>query len=145
MQTGLIDANPFDGMAAEIKLPKSEQNDGLNDINPFTPEEWERIIRAIAANQFCPKSSFAPICPDFVIELRSASDTLLSMQEKMQDYPDNGAQLGLLIDRKNRTVHVYRPGRSPIYTGQRERSHNHSGNELDFLAVTLSFLQAIAS
>ncbi len=57
MQTGLIDANPFDGMAAEIKLPKSEQNDGLNDINPFTPEERERIIEAIAANQFCPKSS----------------------------------------------------------------------------------------
>jgi Uma2 family endonuclease len=59
------------------------------------------------------KASFAPICPDFVIELRSASDTLISLQEKMQEYIENGARLGLLIDRKHRTVHVYRPERSP--------------------------------
>jgi Uma2 family endonuclease len=59
------------------------------------------------------KSSFAPICPDFVIELRSASDTLVSLQEKMQEYIENGVRLGLLIDCKQRTVHVYRPGRSP--------------------------------
>ncbi len=72
-------------------------------------------IRAERWNALSPdqQSSFAPICPDFVIELRSASDTLLSLQEKMQEYLDNGAQLELLIDRKNRTVHVYRPGRSP--------------------------------
>jgi Uma2 family endonuclease len=55
------------------------------------------------------KSSFAPICPDFVIELRSFSDTLTNLQEKMQEYMDNGALLGWLIDRKTRTVHVYRP------------------------------------
>lgn len=55
------------------------------------------------------KSSFAPICPDFVIELRSASDTLKSLQDKMREYIENGAGLGLLIDRKNRTVEVYRP------------------------------------
>ena len=59
------------------------------------------------------KASFAPICPDFVIELRSASDTLISLQEKMQEYIENGARLGLLIDRKHRTVHVYCPERSP--------------------------------
>jgi Uma2 family endonuclease len=59
------------------------------------------------------KASFAPICPDFVIELRSASDTLSSLQTKMQEYIDNGAALGFLIDRKNRTVHVYRPNRTP--------------------------------
>lgn len=55
------------------------------------------------------KASFAPICPDFVIELRSASDSLRDLQAKMQEYIDNGALLGLLIDRKNRTVHIYRP------------------------------------
>jgi Uma2 family endonuclease len=54
------------------------------------------------------KASFAPICPDFVIELRSSSDTLTSLQDKMQEYMANGALLGWLIDRKNRTVHVYR-------------------------------------
>ncbi len=59
------------------------------------------------------KSSFAPICPDFVIELRSASDTLKSLQSKMQEYIDNGAKLGLLIDRKKRTVHIYRAGCVP--------------------------------
>lgn len=59
------------------------------------------------------KASFAPICPDFVIELRSSSDTLSSLQAKMQEYLDNGALLGLLIDRKNRTVHVYRPHKIP--------------------------------
>jgi Uma2 family endonuclease len=55
------------------------------------------------------KASFAPICPDFVIELRSSSDTLTKLQIKMQEYIENGAVLGLLIDRKNRTVYIYRP------------------------------------
>ena len=55
------------------------------------------------------QASFAPICPDFVIELRSASDTLSKLQEKMAEYIANGASLGWLIDRKNRQVHIYRP------------------------------------
>jgi Uma2 family endonuclease len=59
------------------------------------------------------KASFAPICPDFVIELRSASDRLSTLQDKMQEYIDNGALLGFLIDRKNRTVHLYRPHQTP--------------------------------
>ena len=48
-----------------------------------------------------------------MIELRSASDTLKSLQEKMKKYMENGAVLGLLIERQNNTVHVYHPGRSP--------------------------------
>jgi Uma2 family endonuclease len=59
------------------------------------------------------QASFAPIAPDFVIELRSSSDTLLGLQEKMQEYVEQGVRLGLLIDRKNRKVHVYRPGCEP--------------------------------
>jgi Uma2 family endonuclease len=58
------------------------------------------------------KASFAPICPDFVIELRSASDTLKSLQDKMQEYIDNGVSLGLLIDRQSRIVYCYRADRS---------------------------------
>ena len=54
------------------------------------------------------QASFAPICPDFVIELRSASDTLKSLQNKMQEYLNNGVRLGFLIDRKGKTVYVYR-------------------------------------
>lgn len=73
---------------------------------------WIRRDRwqALSATQ---QESFAPICPDFVVELRSSSDTLASLQEKLQEYIDNGALLGLLIDRKNRTVHLYRPNRQP--------------------------------
>ena len=59
------------------------------------------------------KDSFAPIVPDFVIELRSASDTMKSLQEKMQEYIENGVRLGLLIDRKARKVYLYRSGQLP--------------------------------
>lgn len=55
------------------------------------------------------KASFAPICPDFVIELRSASDLLSRLQAKMQEYIDHGAVLGWLIDCQNQQVYVYRP------------------------------------
>ncbi|NJL47657.1 MAG: Uma2 family endonuclease [Leptolyngbyaceae cyanobacterium SM2_5_2] len=67
------------------------------------------------------QASFAPICPDFVVELRSASDSLTGLKEKLQEYIDNGTQLGLLIDRQGRTVHVYRPGRSPEILSDPER------------------------
>jgi Uma2 family endonuclease len=59
------------------------------------------------------QASFAPIVPDFVVELRSSSDTLVSLKEKMEEYIANGVRLGLLIDRKNCQVHVYRPNRLP--------------------------------
>jgi Uma2 family endonuclease len=52
-------------------------------------------------------------CPDFVIELRSGSDTLVSLPEKMQEYLENGALLGWLIDRENRRVYIYRPQQEP--------------------------------
>ncbi len=52
---------------------------------------------------------FAPICPDFVVELRSPSDRLQDVQAKMLEYLDNGAQLGWLIDPLEQKVHVYRP------------------------------------
>ncbi|AFY37894.1 protein of unknown function DUF820 [[Leptolyngbya] sp. PCC 7376] len=60
------------------------------------------------------KASFAPICPDFVVELRSSSDSLKRLQDKMDEYIKNGIQLGLLVDRKNKTVHVYRSGQDPL-------------------------------
>ena len=59
------------------------------------------------------KASFAPICPDFVVELRSSSDTLISLQDKMQKYMANGASLDWLIDRRSRAVYVYRPNQEP--------------------------------
>lgn len=50
-----------------------------------------------------------PLCPDFVVELRSESDSLTKLQAKMQEYIDNGARLGWLIDPQNRRVEIYRP------------------------------------
>jgi len=55
------------------------------------------------------QKGFVPLCPDFVIELRSESDNLAKLQGKMQEYLDNGAQLGWLIDPLNRRVEIYRP------------------------------------
>ncbi|OIP73125.1 MAG: hypothetical protein AUK43_01365 [Oscillatoriales cyanobacterium CG2_30_40_61] len=54
------------------------------------------------------QQSFAPISPDFVLELRSKTDNLNALQEKMQEYMDNGVRLGWLIDRKHQTVSIYR-------------------------------------
>lgn len=55
---------------------------------------------------------FSPIAPDFVVELRSSSDDLATLQAKMQEYQDNGVQLGWLIDPKQRRVELYRMGQS---------------------------------
>ena len=54
------------------------------------------------------RKKFLPLCPDFVVELRSASDSLNDLQEKMDEYIENGARLGWLIDPKNKKLHIYR-------------------------------------
>jgi Uma2 family endonuclease len=59
------------------------------------------------------RQKFAPLCPDFVVELRSPSDSLRWLKAKMDEYIANGAQLGWLIDPLERTVYVYRPGAEP--------------------------------
>ena len=58
------------------------------------------------------QKKFIPACPDFVLELRSPSDTLRTVQDKMQEYLANGARLGWLIDPEPRHVYVYRPDAS---------------------------------
>lgn len=64
-------------------------------------ERWE----ALTLEQ---REKFLPLCPDFVIELRSVSDDLQPLQDKMQEYLDNGLRLGWLIDPQNRSVGIYR-------------------------------------
>ncbi|MEG4275101.1 MULTISPECIES: Uma2 family endonuclease [unclassified Microcoleus] len=56
------------------------------------------------------REKFIPLCPDFVIELVSPSDSLKKSQEKMQEYMENGCRLGWLINRKKREFEIYRPG-----------------------------------
>lgn len=60
------------------------------------------------------KEGFAPLCPDFVIELRSNLDDLPSLVEKMEEYMANGTSLGWLIDPKKRRVYVYRAGEEVV-------------------------------
>lgn len=69
---------------------------------------WVRLVRWLKLTDK-QREKFIPLCPDFVMELRSASDELADLQEKMQEYMDNGAQLGWLIDPQERGVHIYRP------------------------------------
>ena len=69
---------------------------------------WESLSRA-------EQSSFGHTFPDFVIELRSPSDTLAAVQDKMAEYMDNGIRLGWLIDPEAKRVYVYRPGQ-PVDT-----------------------------
>jgi Uma2 family endonuclease len=65
-------------------------------------ERWE----GLTAEQ---RQQFPPLCPDFVMELRSPSDALEYVQAKMQEYLDNGARLGWLIDPVEKKVYIYRP------------------------------------
>ncbi|MEG4270566.1 MULTISPECIES: Uma2 family endonuclease [unclassified Microcoleus] len=84
-----------------FKLP-----DGT-DISPDAA--WIRRDRwdALTAEE---KKKFAPICPDFVVELRSTTDSLEKLRAKMKVYVKNGARLGWLLDRKNRKVEISRQG-----------------------------------
>ena len=63
-------------------------------------------LAAIPAEE---RAKLLPLCPDFVIELRSPSDMLRDVQDKMEEYLANGARLGWLIDPKPRHLYVYRP------------------------------------
>lgn len=66
-------------------------------------ERWQ----ALSSEQ---RGGFAPLCPDFVLELRSSSDQLSTLQDKMQEYIDNGARLAWLLDPSEKRAYVYRPG-----------------------------------
>lgn len=73
------------------------------DVSWIRRDRWE----ALSPEE---RRGFSPICPDFVLELRSSSDQLRTLQDKMQEYLDNGARLGWLIDPSERVVYIYRPG-----------------------------------
>jgi Uma2 family endonuclease len=59
------------------------------------------------------KRVFIPLCPDFVIELASPSDSLPRLKRKMREWIENGAQLGWLIHPESRSVHVFRASTGP--------------------------------
>jgi Uma2 family endonuclease len=73
---------------------------------------WVQRSRLIGLSREA-KEKFLPLCPDFVLELRSPTDRVSVLEEKLAEYQDNGARLGWLIDPFEKTVHVYNPGREP--------------------------------
>ncbi len=73
---------------------------------------WVRQERLNALDED-PADEFVPLCPDFVLELRSPSDSLRALKSKMQEYIYNGARLGWLLDPMEKQVHVYRTGKEP--------------------------------
>ena len=73
------------------------------------------------------RKKFLPLCPDFVLELRAPTDSLSVLQDKMQEYMENGAQLGWLIDPVRRQVCIYRPD---LPVEQLEKPDSVSGEPL---------------
>ncbi|MGB6296332.1 MAG: Uma2 family endonuclease [Rivularia sp. (in: cyanobacteria)] len=68
-------------------------------------ERWE----ALSLEE---RKKFPPLAPDFAIELRSESDRLKPLQDKMQEYLENGMRLGWLINPQDKQVEIYRQNRS---------------------------------
>ena len=90
---------PFDSSTG-FRLPN-----GANcspDASWVSQKRWQMLTSQ-------QRKGFVTLCPDFVIELRSESDSLPKLQAKMREYIDNGARLGWLIDPQNRRVEIYRP------------------------------------
>lgn len=83
-----------------FKLPNGANRSP--DVAWITNERWN----ALSVER---QKKFPPIAPDFVTELRSETDTLKDLQEKMREYMGNGVRLGWLIDPQIRQVSIYRP------------------------------------
>lgn len=84
-----------------FRLPKGGERSP--DVAWVSRDRWE----SLSAQE---QEKFPPLCPDFVIELRSRTDSLSSLQDKMLEYLDNGLRLGWLIDPQEQRVEIYRPG-----------------------------------
>ena len=85
-----------------FKLPSGAQRSP--DASWVKMERWNALTQA-------EKERFAPLCPDFVVELMSPSDSIEKTRAKMREYMDNGARLGWLINRQQQQVEIYRPHR----------------------------------
>jgi Uma2 family endonuclease len=75
------------------------------DVSWVILQRWEALTPA-------EKKRFPPLCPDFIIELRSETDSLGTLRKKMQEYLANGMRLGWLIDPQTPLVEIYRPQQS---------------------------------
>jgi len=81
-----------------------------NGANRSPDASWIRMERWESLTQE-QRQKFLPLCPDFVVELCSPSDSLTQTQKKMGEYIANGTLLGWLIYPETQRVEIYRPGR----------------------------------
>ena len=86
--------------STEFTLPNGAKRSP--DVSWVRLERWNALLDE-------EQEEFPPLCPDFVIELRSRSDRLKELQQKMEEYMANGAELGWLIDPFDKKIYVYRP------------------------------------
>ena len=85
-----------------FKLPNGA--DRSPDAAWIPLEKWQNLTEK-------ERQRFVPLCPDFVIELRSKTDSLKSLQDKMREYLENGTRLGWLINPQDKQVEIYRQGK----------------------------------
>jgi Uma2 family endonuclease len=71
------------------------------DVSWVARERWEALPKAL-------RKKFPPLTPDFIIEIRSDSDSLPKLKKKMEEFMDNGCRLGWLIDRTDECTYIYR-------------------------------------
>lgn len=107
--TGQLDSwyeeNPNLGEAFDSSTGFTLPNGAIRspDASWVSRERWETLTPE-------DKATFPKVCPDFVVELRSGSDRLKPLQDKMKEYLDNGARLGWLINPQQRQAEIYRQG-----------------------------------
>ena len=94
----------FFGSSTAFRLPDTSVLSP--DVAGVSRTRWE----SLTGQQ---RRKFVPLCPDFVLELKSPSDRLVDTKQKMVDWMDNGCQLGWLMDTDTRTAYVYRPNQEP--------------------------------
>lgn len=86
--------------STEFRLPSGAKRSP--DVSWVIRDRWEALPRE-------DRKRFPPLCPDFVVELRSETDSLEQLRSKMREYLANGIRLGWLIDPQTPLVEIYRP------------------------------------
>lgn len=76
------------------------------DVAFLSKTKWQNLTKK-------EKTQFPPICPEFVVEVRSNTDRLTVLKDKMENWLHNGCRLAWLIDPQNEHTHIYRSGKKP--------------------------------
>jgi|SRR5215831_606692 len=97
--------------STEFRLPNGAMRSP--DVSWVRRERWKKLSDE-------EQERFPPLCPDFVLELRSPSDSVSVIKAKMEEYVQQGSELGLLLDPFERKVYVYRPNEAPHILDQPE-------------------------